>query len=235
MALRAHVHIDVVIPALDEAGSIGSVVRAALRQPVRSVVVADNGSRDATGAEAAAAGAMVVREPRRGYGSACQAGLRTLPRDTGVVVFMDADGSDDPSELPVLVRPILDGVADLVVGSRTLGRVEAGALTPQQRVGNAIAAAWLRARFGLAATDLGPFRAIHRDALDALGMVDTDYGWTVEMQIKAARRGLRYAEVPVTYRRRVGRSKISGTLRGTLGASGKILWLLARFDLLATR
>ncbi len=227
--------IDVIIPALDEVSSIATVLARIPRPPVRCAIVVDNGSRDGTGMAARVAGALVVHEPRRGYGSACLAGLRALPSDTEVVVFLDADGSDDPSVLPELTRPIEEGAADLVVGSRPAGRPEPGALTPQQRAGNAFAALFLRVRFGLPATDLGPFRAIRRSALDALGMTDTGYGWTVEMQIKAARAGLRYREVPVPYRRRVGVSKISGTLRGTLGASYKILALLARHGLFGSK
>jgi glycosyltransferase involved in cell wall biosynthesis len=232
--VRPALPVDVVIPALDEAASVAAVVRALPRPPVRTVVVVDNGSRDGTAGAARRAGATVVAEPRRGYGSACLAGLRALPADTGVVVFLDADGSDDPAFLPALVAPILAGRADLVVGARV--GVEPGAFTPPQRLGNALAARWLRARFGLAASDLGPFRAVRRAALDRLGMSDRGYGWTVEMQIKAARAGLAYAEVPVPYRRRgAGASKISGTVRGTLGAGLTILALLARHDLLAER
>ncbi len=223
--------VDVVIPALDEEAVIGEVVRAIPRPPVRGIYVVDNGSRDATARVAREAGAIVISEPRRGYGSACLAGIGALPADTEIVVFLDADGSDDPSELAALIQPIVRDRADLVIGSRALGTVERGALTPQQRIGNAIAAAWLRTRFGQPATDLGPFRAIRRSALAALGMVDTNYGWTIEMQIKAARAGLRYAEVPAAYRRRVGESKVSGTVRGVLGASYKILGLLAWYDL----
>ena len=222
--------IDVVIPALDEELAVGAVV-AALLAHVRHVYVVDNGSKDRTAEVARAAGATVVTEPRRGYGAACLAGIAALPADCDVVVFVDADGSDEPAELPALVAPIVGGRADLVIGSRALGRVERGALTPQQRVGNRIAATWLRARFGLPATDLGPFRAIRKTSLDALGMVDADYGWTIEMQIKAARHGLRYAEVPASYKQRIGVSKVSGTLRGVLGASYKILGLLAWYDL----
>lgn len=224
-------HVDVIIPALDEALAIVAVVRSVPRPPVRAVYVVDNDSRDATAELARAAGARVVHEPRRGYGSACLAGIDALPPDSDVVVFLDADGSDDASYLPRLIAPIARGEADLVIGSRALGEAERGALTVQQRVGNAIAARWLCARFDLSATDLGPFRAIRRPCLRELAMADTNYGWTVEMQLKAARRGLRYAEVPVPYRRRVGRSKVSGTVRGTLGASFKILGLLLWHDI----
>jgi hypothetical protein len=181
-------------------------------------------------------GAIVVTEGRRGYGSACLAGIRSLPRDSDAVVFLDADGSDDPSWLPCLIEPIVMDQADLVVGSRTLGNAERGALSSVQRAGNAIAAGWLRVRFGLQVTDLGPFRAIRRACLDELSMADRDYGWTVEMQLKAARMGLRYAEVAVPYRRRrSGTSKVTGTLRGTLGATLKILGLLAWHDFVRPR
>ena len=223
-------NIDVVIPALDEELAVGTVVRGLLPH-VRGIYVVDNGSKDRTAEIARAAGAVVIAEPRRGYGSACLAGIAGLPADCDVVVFVDADGSDSPEELPSLVAPIVEDRADLVVGSRALGRAERGALTTQQVVGNAIAALWLRARFGLPATDLGPFRAIRKTSLDALGMVDTSYGWTVEMQIKAARDGLRYVEVPAAYKQRLGVSKVSGTLRGVLGATYKILGLLAWYDL----
>jgi glycosyltransferase involved in cell wall biosynthesis len=225
------VNVDVIIPALDEERSIGGVVSQIPRPPVREVLVVDNGSRDATARVARHAGARVVYEPRRGYGSACLAGLAALPANSDLVVFLDADGSDEPAMLPELVEPIADDRADFVVGSRTLGRPERGSLTVQQRIGNAIAARWLSWRFDLPATDLGPFRAIRKSSLDRLGMVDRDYGWTVEMQIKAARAGLRYQELPVPYRKAAGRSKVSGTLRGAIGAAGKILGLMAVHDL----
>ncbi len=226
--------VDVVIPALDEESSIGRVVRSIPRDLVRTIVVADNGSRDRTADEARAAGAQVVNASRRGYGSACLAGIAALPPDGDVIVFLDADGSDDLSALESLLQPIAEGRADFVVGSRVgEGREE---LTGVQRAGNVIAAAWLRRRYGMNATDLGPFRAIRRDALDRLRMADPDYGWTVEMQIKAARLKLRYAEVKVrTLPRRGGRSKVSGTWRGVIGASWKIIGLLVRNDLLARR
>ncbi len=219
-----------VVPALDEAAAVGRVVQELLRYVAR-VIVVDNGSRDGTGEVARAAGAQVVREERRGYGSACLAGIAALPADTDVVLFADADGSDALELVPRLLEPLHAGVADLVVGARTSRLAERGALTPQQRIGNALATSWLRWRFGLQATDLGPLRAIRLATLRAFVMHDTSYGWTVEMQIKAARAGARYREVPVPYRRRVGRSKISGTLRGTVGAAVKILGLLAYHDL----
>lgn len=221
--------VDVVIPALDEERGLPLVLAEIPRARVRRVVVADNGSRDRTAEVARAGGAEVVHEPRRGYGSACLRALALLADDPpDVVVFLDADRSDCPSELDALLAPLERG-AELVIGSRTLGRRERFSLTPQQRVGNAIACALLRTLYGARYTDLGPFRAITWRALSRLGMRDPDYGWTVEMQIKAARLGVPHAEVPVSYRRRVGRSKVSGTLRGTVFASVTILRLLARY------
>ena len=216
-------NVSIIIPALDEAESIEQVVRSIPRPPATEIVVVDNGSTDTTGALAEAAGARVVREERRGYGSACLRGIAHLDHPD-IVVFMDGDASDDPAGLPRLVGPILRGEADMVIGSRTLGRAERGALTLPQRLGNRLATALIRVLWGYRYTDLGPFRAIRYDALLNLGMRDWDYGWTVEMQVKAARDGLRVQEVPVPYRRRrIGHSKISGTVKGTLMAGYKIL------------
>jgi len=221
--------IDVVIPALNEEASVGLVLDALPRSLVRRVVVADNGSTDRTPEVARARGAIVVHEPRRGYGSACLRALAALEADPpDVVLFLDADLSDDPAEAARVLEPILDGRADLVVGSRTLGERDPGALTPQARVGNWVATRLLRLLYGVRYTDLGPFRAIRYASLITLGMRDPDFGWTVEMQIRAARRGLRHAEVPVRYRRRVGRSKISGTVRGATLAGLTILGTIAR-------
>ncbi|HYX25675.1 MAG TPA: glycosyltransferase family 2 protein [Thermoanaerobaculia bacterium] len=223
-------NIDVVIPALDEEASLPLVLADLPRPLVRRVVVADNGSADGTARVAREGGAEVVAAPRRGYGSACLAGLAHLRR-TGppeVVVFVDADYSDHPEELPSLVAPILAGEADLVIGSRVLGRRERGALLPQARAGNLVACLLIRLFYGHRFTDLGPFRAIRWDALERLGMADPDFGWTAEMQVKAVRQGLKAVEVPVSYRRRVGVSKITGTVSGTLRAGYKILWTVAR-------
>lgn len=222
--------IAVVIPALNEERSLPRVLADLPRPPVRRVVVADNGSSDGTARVAREGGAEVVPAPRRGYGSACLAGLDHLRR-TGppeIVVFVDADGSDHPEELPSLVAPILSGEADLVVGSRILGNREPGALLPQARAGNLVACALIRLLYGHRFTDLGPFRAIRWDALERIGMSDPDFGWTAEMQVKALRHGLRCAEVPVSYRRRVGVSKITGTVSGTVRAGYKILWTVLR-------
>ena len=225
--------VAVVIPALDEALALPGVLAAIPRSSVDQVVVVDNGSSDGTAEVARANGAMVVTEPRRGYGAACLRGLAALrERPPRVVVFLDGDGSDDPSELPRLTEPILAGRADLVIGSRVLGQAEPGSLTAVQRFGNALATRLLGLGFGALYTDLGPFRAIGWEALERLALRDRDYGWTVEMQARAALAGLRSLEVPVRYRlRSAGRSKISGTLRGGLAAGAKILTTLARVRL----
>jgi len=213
--------IAVIIPALNEAASIGRVVDE-LPRGVAPVIVVDNGSTDATASVAAGRGATVVSEPRRGYGRACLTGVAALGH-VDVVVFMDADHSDDPTEMPRLVDPILAGEADIVIGSRALGRVERGALTPQQRFGNALACALMRWIHGVRYTDLGPFRAVSARGLRQLGMDDENFGWTIQMQLRAAAHGLKHREAPVSYRRRIGRSKISGTVRGVIGAGTKII------------
>jgi len=224
--------IDVVIPALNEEASLPLVLAALPRPPVRRVVVADNGSRDGTARVAREGGAIVVAAERRGYGSACLAGLDHLRRHDppDVVVFVDADFSDHPDELPRLVAPILAGEADLVIGSRVLGEREPGALLPQARAGNLVACLLIRLLYGHRYTDLGPFRAARWDALERLGMADPNFGWTAEMQVKALRHGLRVAEVPVSYRKRVGVSKITGTIAGTVRAGYKILWTVLRYS-----
>ena len=220
--------IAVVIPALDEEASIEAVVRSIDRALVAQIVVGDNGSRDRTAELARAAGAEVVVEPDRGYGAACAAALARLDPATEIVVFMDADASDDPSEMHLLVSPIASGRADLVIGSRVLGRVERGAMTPPQRFGN-----WLATRLILVFhrhryTDLGPYRAIRKSLLDEIAMRDRRFGWTVEMQVRALQLGARVVEVPATYRKRAGRSKISGTLGGVAKAGFWILFTIFR-------
>jgi glycosyltransferase involved in cell wall biosynthesis len=222
--------VDVVIPALDEEASLPLVLADLPRAGVRRVVVADNGSRDGTARVAAAGGAIVVAAPRRGYGSACLAGLDYLRREgpPAIVAFVDADYSDHPDELPRLVAPLAAGEADLVIGSRALGVRERGALLPQARAGNLVACFLIRLLYGHRYTDLGPFRAARWEALERLGMADPDFGWTAEMQVKALAAGLRVTEVPVSYRRRVGVSKITGTLSGTVRAGYKILWTVLR-------
>lgn len=221
--------IAVVIPALDEAASLPRVLADLPTATLDEVVVVDNGSSDSTPQVAEECGATVVSEPRRGYGRACLAGIAHLKtRRPDVVVFLDGDYSDYPDELPAVVRPILEEGYDMVIGSRPL-RAEAGALLGHARFGNALATGLIRLLYGFRYTDLGPFRAIRFDELLALDMRDETYGWTVEMQIKAVRRGLRITEVPVGYRPRIGRSKVSGTLKGTLLAGIKILWTVFRY------
>jgi hypothetical protein len=217
-----------VIPALDEAGSIGDVVRGLV--PQSRVVVVDNGSRDRTSDVARAAGAEVIVEPRRGYGFACLAGIaRARELGTTVIVLLDADGSDDPAELPRLLQPLADDEADLVLGVRTPSSVEPGAMTPTQRFGNWLAPLLMRWTVGARYSDMPPFKAIRREALDALELCDTGHGFTVELLLKAHARGLRTREVEVRcLRRAAGRSKVSGTVRGTVRASFKIVTTIAR-------
>jgi glycosyltransferase involved in cell wall biosynthesis len=224
--------VDVIIPALNEEGALPLVLAAIPRAVVRHVYVVDNGSSDGTANLAVQHGARLLYEGQRGYGAACLRGVRELfaqPQPPEVVAFMDADFTDDPAELPWLLEPIRAGSADLVIGSRTLGQVEPGAIALQQRIGNRVAVSLIRGIYGQKYTDLGPFRAIRWPALVALGMGDTGNGWLIEMQVKAARAGLRVAEVPVSYRRRLsGRSKISQTVKGTVGASYKIIFTILR-------
>ena len=226
--------VGVIIPAHNEEQSIGLVLAEIPAGLVQEVVVVNNASTDNTSAAAAAGGATVLAEPRPGYGYACLRGMAHFFAQPAIqqpeyIVFLDGDHSDYPEEMPALLAPLLRGEADMVIGSRALGEREAGALLPQQRFGNWLATRLLRLRYGGQFTDLGPFRAIRTEALKALGMADKTYGWTVEMQIKAARQGLRTVEVPVRYRRRIGTSKVSGTVRGTLGAGYKILWTIYRY------
>lgn len=229
--------ISVIIPVLNEEESLPRVLKDLPRQSIDSIIVVDNGSSDRSAELARAAGAVVVQEPQRGYGAACLRGLAELAnRPEGppdIVVFLDGDYSDYPEKLPELVKPILEDGYDLVLGSRLKGEREAGAMPPQSVWGNRFACFWMWLMFGASYTDLGPFRAIRWRALERLGMTDRNFGWTVEMQIKAVRHGLRTLEIPVPYRKRIGTSKISGTIRGTILAGSKILYLIAKYGLLA--
>ncbi len=217
------------IPALDEAPSIGAVVEGLrCRELLDEVIVVDNGSTDGTGEIARRAGARVVREERRGYGYACRAGVLAAG-GAGVIVLLDGDAADDPEDLSEVLGPLLRGEADLVVGSRALGSRERGSMTLQQVFGNRLAAFLMRVIYGVRVTDLGPFRAIRRRDLLALDMREMSYGWSVEMMVKAARAGYRYREAPVTYRRRVGVSKVGGTLVGSIKAGYFILSTVFRY------
>jgi glycosyltransferase involved in cell wall biosynthesis len=221
--------VAVILPALDEEAAIGGTLAELAGLGIEQILVVDNGSTDRTVDVSRAHGAEVVSEPRRGYGRACLAGMAALRDNISTVVFLDADGSDNPSDLPRLLEPIERGEAEMVLGSRVKGEREAGALTPQQRLGNALATGLLRLLLRARYTDLGPFRAIRRDALARLEMRDTGYGWTIEMQIKAHKKGLRVVEIPVNYRRRrSGTSKISGHPLSAVRAGGKILWTIFR-------
>ncbi len=223
--------IDVIIPAYNEEQSIALVVEEIPKDWVREVVVCDNASTDRTAEVAQAAGATVVYEGRPGYGSACLRAMAYLaekpPEERpDIVVFMDGDHSDYPEQLPDLVKPIIERGVDLVIGSRALGKLERGAMEPQQIFGNWLATTLIRLFYNYRFTDLGPFRAIRYDKLLALEMADPNFGWTVEMQVKAAKKGLVCTEVPVNYRRRIGVSKVSGTIKGTFMAGYKILWTI---------
>ena len=230
--------VGVVIPARDEAGNIGPVVEGLLglragsgSRIVDDLVVCDNGSTDGTAGRAREAGARVVVEEVPGYGRACQTAIAAL-RPVDVILFVDGDRSCREGQARDLLRAIAAG-ADLVIGSRVLGHVEPGALSPPQMVGNRVASVLIRLLWARRVTDLGPFRAIRADALRALDMRDTAYGWTVEMQLKAIQRRMRIVEVPVdSLRRRFGRSKVGGTVRGVIGASAGILGTIARFRIL---
>jgi glycosyltransferase involved in cell wall biosynthesis len=218
--------VAVVIPVLNEAEALPHVL-GGIPDWVTVVAIGDNGSTDGSGDIAGALGALVVREPRRGYGSACLAAIAALP-PVDIVVFLDGDKSDDASEMSDLVEPIFTGSADFVLGSRTMGERESGSLTPQQIFGNWLACTLIRVVWRQRFTDLGPFRAIRWSSLEALRMSDPDYGWTVEMQVRAAKINLRTRELPVRYLRRIGQSKVSSTLRGVIGAGTKILYVIGR-------
>lgn len=218
-----------IIPAFNEEHSIGLVLDEIPRDHADFVIVVDNASSDRTAEVASARGATVLREERRGYGAACLRGIAVTGDDVDVIVILDGDHSDYPEDLSDLLRPIAEDRADFVIGSRVLGRAEKGALPWNQRWGNALACALMRLLFRRRFTDMGPFRAIRRRHLLAFAMEDTTFGWNVEMQAKAVIAGVRIVEVPVRYRRRIGRSKISGTVTGTIKAGTKIIATIFKY------
>ena len=229
--MKKHI-VKVIIPAFNEQNGVGNVVRDIPADLVEEVIVVNNASTDETEIEAKKAGATVLREPIKGYGRACLKGLEYISQlelKPDIVVFIDADYSDYPEEMYKLVDPIIKEDADFVIGSRALGAKEAGAMTPQQVFGNWLATTLLRLFYSVRFTDLGPFRAIKYSKLIVLDMQDKTYGWTVEMQLKAAKKGFNCTEVPVDYRKRIGFSKISGTVKGTLMAGYKIIWTIFKY------
>ncbi len=229
-------HILVIIPAFNEAAAIAQVIGDIPEGLVTEVIVVNNASTDETEKNSRKAGATVLHESRRGYGYACLRGLAyASSRNPDVIVFLDGDYSDHPNEMSELVAPIIAGTHDFVIGSRTMGESETGALLLQARWGNRLACLLMRWIWGVRYSDLGPFRAIRYTSLIHLNMRDTTFGWTIEMQIKAHLAGLRTTEVPASYRRRVGVSKITGTLMGTLKASAKILGIIFGFAIFSRR
>jgi glycosyltransferase involved in cell wall biosynthesis len=224
--------VDVIIPAFNESQAIQLVLNDIPKNLVRSIIVVDNNSTDDTFAKAMEMGAIVVKQPIQGYGAACLKGLdvvESYPDKPDVIVFLDADYSDHPDEMPLLLEPLAKNTADLVIGSRALGDREQGSMMPQQIFGNWIATRMMKVLYGSTFTDLGPFRAIKYSALKKLKMRDMNYGWTVEMQVKALKQKLSYTEVPVSYRQRKGVSKITGTVKGSLMAGYKIILTILRY------
>lgn len=224
--------IKVIIPAINEGDSIGKVV-SELPEQVSEIVVVDNGSKDQTMENARKAGATVIKETRRGYGSACLKGVEYISKQSkagDIIVFIDGDYSDYPAELDKVVAPILEDNIDFVVGARSKSLREPGSMTPQQVFGNRLATFLMKLFFNSKFTDLGPFRAIRFEKLKALEMRDTTYGWTVEMQLKVLRHKMTYTEIPVHYKRRIGVSKVSGTLKGTIFAGIKILGWIFKYS-----
>ena len=221
--------VSLIIPALNEEKSIASVLNSVPKHLVGEIIVVDNGSTDETAKVAKLCGARIVLQPEKGYGAACLKGISEVSSGCEIIAFVDADFSDFPEDLGQILQPIIDNKADFVIGTRTVIRESLEALTLQQRYGNWLATTLVKLFFKQNYTDLGPFRAITREALKKLKMIDRNYGWTVEMQVKAARHKLRIVEIPVRYRIRIGRSKISGTLKGTILAGTKIIFTIFKY------
>lgn len=221
--------IDVIIPVYNEADSISKVIAEIPAHLVRHIIVCNNGSTDDTADLALKAGAKVVHQPIKGYGNACLKGMEyvsTLEILPDIIVFVDGDYSDYPEEMPLFIEPILKNEVDMVIGSRALGSMESGAMMPQQIFGNWLATTLIKFIYNYEFTDLGPFRSIRYDKLMSMEMADKTFGWTVEMQVKAAKMNMKTMEVPVRYRKRIGKSKVSGTVKGTILAGHKILWTI---------
>ncbi len=224
--------VRVIIPAFNEQNAVGLVIDEIPREWVSEIIVVDNGSTDDTFSQAESRGATALKEPARGYGNACLKGMRHIadsPSQPDILVFLDGDHSDYPDQMVDLIRPIIDDQVDMTIGSRSLGVKEKGSMTPQQIFGNWLATTLIKLFYGVKYTDLGPFRAIRYDSLMTIGMQDRTYGWTVEMQLKAAKLNLRTLDVPVNYRQRIGVSKVSGTVKGTLGAGYKIIYTIFKY------
>ena len=224
--------IRVIIPAFNEQNAVGLVIDEIPKDLVSEIIVVDNGSTDDTFQQAQSRGATVLQEPVRGYGNACLKGMDHIAESStrpDIVVFLDGDHSDYPEQMRDLVKPIIDGKVDMVIGSRAMGQKEQGSMTPQQVFGNWLATWLIKLFYGVRFTDLGPFRAIRYESLLTIGMQDRTYGWTVEMQLKAAKLNLRSIDIPVDYRRRIGISKVSGTVKGTVGAGYKIIYTIFKY------
>jgi glycosyltransferase involved in cell wall biosynthesis len=221
--------IDVIIPVFNEQDSIGNVLDEIPKSLVRNIIVCNNGSTDNTAAVATSKGAIIVSEPQKGYGNACLKGMEYVARQDvspHIIVFLDGDYSDYPEEMISLIAPIAESNVDMVIGSRALGDMESGAMMPQQIFGNWLATTLIKAIYNYEFTDLGPFRAVKYESLLRMQMCDKTFGWTVEMQVKAAKMKMKTIEVPVRYRKRIGKSKVSGTVKGTILAGHKILWTI---------
>lgn len=225
-------NIRVIIPAFNEQNAVGVVIDEIPKEWVSEIIVVDNGSTDDTFLQAQSRGATTLKEPKRGYGNACLKGMEHIANsDTkpDIVVYLDGDHSDYPEQLIDLVKPIINNEVDFVIGSRAMGNAERGSMTPQQIFGNWLATTLIKVLYRKKYTDLGPFRAIRYESLLTIGMEDRTYGWTVEMQLKAAKLNLRTKDIAVNYRQRIGVSKVSGTIKGTLGAGYKIIYTIFKY------